>query len=115
MGVVMNKDVQTRWVEALRSDKYKQGRTYLRDKRERFCCLGVLCDLYDPNGWVDGNEAEGIYQYDDDFERRRSIPPMKVQDWAKIQFNGGIISRLVKMNDEGKSFGEIAEYIEGIK
>ena len=46
----MNKTIMKKWVKALRSGKYKQGRGTLCqvDKKgnESFCCLGVLCDLY---------------------------------------------------------------------
>lgn len=33
------------WVKNLNSGKYKQGTHLLRDKRDNFCCLGVLCDI----------------------------------------------------------------------
>ncbi len=41
----MNKTYKKLWVEALRSDKYKQGRNRLR-RDNKFCCLGVLCDVF---------------------------------------------------------------------
>lgn len=41
------------WTAALRSGNYTQGRYRLRSGTENpeYCCLGVLCDLIDPNGW----------------------------------------------------------------
>lgn len=43
----MKKSVAMKWVNALRSGKYKQGRMYLHNKAANtFCCLGVLDDLY---------------------------------------------------------------------
>lgn len=46
----MKKRVLTKWLKALRSGEYKKGRGALCriDKKgnESFCCLGVLCDLY---------------------------------------------------------------------
>jgi hypothetical protein len=43
------------WVEALRSDEYVQGKCTLRgeapDRPERFCCLGVACDLSGLGEW----------------------------------------------------------------
>ncbi len=38
------------WAQALESGEYKQGRGELRADGKH-CCLGVLCDLYDPDGW----------------------------------------------------------------
>jgi hypothetical protein len=37
-------DNAKKWVAALRSGKYKQGRKFLRYKDE-YCCLGVACEL----------------------------------------------------------------------
>ena len=34
-----------RWVDALRSGEYKQGKGYLHNSSDEFCCLGVLSDL----------------------------------------------------------------------
>ena len=35
-----------KWIKALRSGKYKQTKdTLCNDKRNSFCCLGVLCDV----------------------------------------------------------------------
>lgn len=33
------------WVPALRSGAYEQGKHCLRDAGNKFCCLGVACDL----------------------------------------------------------------------
>lgn len=38
------------WAEALESGKYKQTKGQLR-VQDRLCCLGVACDLYDPEHW----------------------------------------------------------------
>lgn len=42
------------WVEALRSGEYQQGKGRLRridDGEVSHCCLGVGCDLSDPDAW----------------------------------------------------------------
>ena len=33
------------WLAALRSGKYKQGRMYLRDNNDNYCCLGIACEV----------------------------------------------------------------------
>lgn len=47
----MDEDTKKKWVAALRSGKYEQGRGLLRNKEDRYCCLGVLCDVIDPTKW----------------------------------------------------------------
>jgi hypothetical protein len=42
----MNPEIKKKWVKALRSGKYEQGRGNLKNSDGQFCCLGVLCDLY---------------------------------------------------------------------
>lgn len=40
----MTKKLMKVWVEALRSGKYKQGKGFLRDNRDNYCCLGVFLE-----------------------------------------------------------------------
>lgn len=46
------------WIKALRGGEYQQGTTYLRNLENRYCCLGVLCDIVNPTGW---RQAETCY------------------------------------------------------
>lgn len=41
---MMNQEYKEKWVAALRSGDYKQGRGRLQNE-DGFCCLGVLCDV----------------------------------------------------------------------
>jgi hypothetical protein len=43
----MDQTFKTEWVKALRSGEYKQGHGALRRSNDTWCCLGVLCDVYD--------------------------------------------------------------------
>lgn len=40
-----NLELIKKWVKALRSGEYTQGKKALRDTENNFCCLGVLCDI----------------------------------------------------------------------
>lgn len=40
----MDQKIKRRWVKALRSGKYQQGRNQLM-RSTRMCCMGVLCDI----------------------------------------------------------------------
>lgn len=97
----MNKELKQRWIEALRSGNYKQGRFCLRVKRyDSFCCLGVLADLIDPNAWT-------------------KEPPLDQFKWNDFSCYLGednlseeIQLPLSRMNDAGFNFLEIADWID---
>lgn len=58
-------ETREKWVAALRSGEYVQGRNQLRDLRppkagwttRGFCCLGVLVDATHPELWVEDDRA----------------------------------------------------------
>lgn len=60
----MDKELKDKWVAALRSGEYKQGRSYLK-RGDLYCCLGVLCEVAQLPSWdthadmayLDGNQA----------------------------------------------------------
>jgi len=91
-------DNKARWLEALRSGKYKQGKQRLR-KGDSFCCLGVLCDITDSSGWS-GDEYLG----------HTGLAPIDVLRGCGVPFCAA--EQLATLNDSGRSFEEIADYIE---
>jgi hypothetical protein len=102
----MNPEWKAKWIAALRSGAYKQGRRNLRDDLDNFCCVGVLCDIVNPNAWSDATHTpvkvfeKGYY----------SILPHSVRE--KV---GGPLDEDVyySMNDRAlMTFDEIANYIE---
>src|SRR5688572_668760 len=46
MSVQANKEAIRKWVEALRSGEFQQGKDSLRPKPDAFCCLGVACEVF---------------------------------------------------------------------
>lgn len=100
----MNAELKTKWLEALRSGKYKQGRGRLRQGDE-FCCLGVLCDISGLGEWIGEVETKG-YSFKEDI-RYGTLPRHMVPELSCKTSNS-----LTGMNDSGKSFAEIADYIE---
>jgi hypothetical protein len=92
---MMDAQSKAKWVEALRSGKYDQCRTQLRDGIG-FCCIGVGYQVL--VGSCDEIEVES-----------------DETDFASdaIGLRGKEQKRLIVMNDdEEKSFEEIADYIE---
>lgn len=57
----MKTEIKDRWLEALRSGEYKQGKGRLVKETDdgtfNYCCLGVLCDLAQQQGIVEQGEV----------------------------------------------------------
>ena len=136
----MNQDVKNRWIKALRSGDYDQGRTVLR-KDNNYCCLGVLCDLYledhnkgwrveevDHEGWHleeinhDGFYLEEMYNKTIDYycDDEDEMLPQTVQKWAgleesdpRIADETGDLFGISYYNDQlNMPFNQIADLIE---
>lgn len=108
----MKKSVMKKWVKALRSGNYKQGKDILKSSTGDYCCLGVLCDI--------SRLGTFVYDYYETPWHIESIHlPREVQQWAgmrtpsgEIKFPKGNIS-LITLNDtRGRSFKQIAAFIE---
>lgn len=108
----MNSEIKTKWLEALRSGKYDQGKGYLHSKNS-YCCLGVLANLRDDISWIESSEETGVFcPYTTEMEESDScLLPSEIVSWAGL--NGTACVALVNLNDTvGKTFNEIADYIE---
>ena len=127
----MKTEIAKKWIKALRSGKYKQGQSLLKQydakNQPRHCCLGVLCELYNEtmkknhkkiltvnktsnNGFCPEN---GYVTFSGEGE---SLPPV-VKKWAGMKSNNGEIDyrfygSLADMNDSGKTFKTISNTIE---
>lgn len=109
----MNQEIKARWLEALRSGKYQQGRDGLRDRHNRFCCLGVLADLMAPTSWEVLHEGDEYYTCKVGEEKRTGNLPTSLRWEAGLGDKGSFCHRLVVMNDtDRQSFSVIADYIE---
>lgn len=57
----MEKSIAKKWVQALRSGEYEQGKQYLCDGT-KYCCLGVL-DAINPKLNLRGSANASLYNY----------------------------------------------------
>lgn len=118
----MNKEVMELWVDALRSGEYEQG-VHNLCKEGKFCCLGVLCELYNKNNEekLRIGEEDGAVTYDD----YSGMLPHRVQGWAhmleatggfKNDYTGRNLSNYNDGNDavgiQALDFKAIADIIE---
>lgn len=155
----MNPEVKAKWIAALLSGKYKQGKgklhkiaNYLFEKgwkstgknaedAERYCCLGVICELYRQEtgkGRWEFVENEGVFTFIDSRGKRTDgMPTDEVMEWAGMPTSALIqldvkdskkfnkdeddepdpdyVNRdfyLAAQNDEGRTFKTIAKVIE---
>jgi hypothetical protein len=115
----MDEVVKQKWIEALRSGEYEQGKAALNHMNKRFCCLGVLGDLYaKETGEQWSNAGGGEYALN---EEAYFLPPSVVK-WAGLEDDNPALPklprgfpktcRLAALNDNGESFSRIADLIE---
>jgi len=106
----MKKSIATKWIKALRSGKYKQGKEALRIE-DRFCCLGVLSDLCDKSGWSESGN----------YKRCSNGLHKSVLEWSGMSTHSDKDIKnncyeynvfLAVKNDQGWSFKKIANWIE---
>lgn len=102
----MNAEWKAKWLEALRSGSYQQGKGTLRYKGE-FCCLGVLCDISGMGVW---EETGCGFAYQVIEEAERGHLPDVVRRATELEWE--MQTRLSGMNDEGWTFQKIADHIE---
>lgn len=103
----MNPNIKDKWVEALCSGKYKQGVHTLRNKKDEYCCLGVLCDITNPKEWSDSTIMPLQYYR---MQGEGGQLPTKIMNEVGLTLQD--CKTLVNLNDGGRSFSEIADYIE---
>lgn len=103
----MNPELKEKWITALKSGKYQQGQHVLRNKNNEFCCLGVLCDIINPNGWAESDNRQIFIFGEDTCATNLSRSILKAVD-----FNTKQEGVLMNMNDSGECFYKIADYIE---
>lgn len=107
--------IKEAWLKALRSGDYKQGRQALRigdGKASKYCCLGVLCDLGEKKAWED-LYYNGEYGYSSGKGMQNLSQGYINESLAKKMTLDPIVAYdLAQMNDDGKSFAQIADWIE---
>lgn len=102
----MNPEIKAKWIEALRSGKYKQGQNRLRSIDNHFCCLGVLCDVmgaaHEP-----GATHPRVHTW-----RTAGLLSDAANIPEPVSFAGHRHLCLIDLNDAGADFNFIADVIE---
>lgn len=111
-----------KWIRALRSGKYKQGKDRLATVRKTYCCLGVACELAVKAGIVQRFEietGEGVALAYGNRRKEALALPKTVKDWLGLSTSNGdyrqsatVASSLTEQNDyKQKNFAQIADII----
>lgn len=122
----MKKEIAELWVEDLRSGKHAQGAGRLCHSGPNgipaFCCLGRLCELAIEHGGLELLKEAAQDPIDQSwttfYNGQEGVLPPDVQDWAGMNSRFGIhptdlsLVSLATLNDDGRTFLEIADYIE---
>lgn len=109
-------ELTRKWIAALRSGNYNQGRYLLHSKENNYCCLGVLCDISLLGEWLYCDNERDISGRCKFKSLTTSLvsdnyPPKEVRELVGLELNEQC--ELVAMNDNEKcSFDDIANRIE---
>ena len=113
--MTLNRELMTRWIEALRSGRYLQGRDYLCSTDGagdlRYCCLGVLQDIepgitVQENDFAVGTDDAGTQVLDEETLGRYLGVNLYSHPTVFYQSN------YAKLNDQDEyTFAEIADVL----
>lgn len=115
----MDKAIAKKWAKALRSGKYAQGRSRLRSEDNKFCCLGVLCNIHAQ----EHPKIAAKERFASLYLGASAYLPTRVGRWAgmntntgnlksgMLKFDSGVYSDLADANDSGVTFKQIANWI----
>ena len=119
----MNQEIKKSWVEALRSGRYVQIKKNLHTG-SGYDVIGVLCDLHaklTKTDWklIDGQNKKAPQDQAYSYLGASVILPKTVIEWSGLDFMSTTITNqvgtkicLIKANDAGTPFAEMATLIE---
>lgn len=97
----VDRELLDRWLTALRSGDYDQGIGVLRDSANRYCCLGVLCDVSGYGTW------DGAYRLDGKIRVAILVGTRFDEVLTRVGHRA-----LTALNDRGLGFEVIADILE---
>lgn len=138
----MNKRIKEKWINALLSGDYDQTTKMLRSDQDKFCCLGVLCDIAPKTkgSWSELDHGGFAFLNSRDLlpDSVVDILPDSVVEWAGLEDPSPMVeldvvqtlfpeknleeivvipgyrktTALASLNDNGFTFEEIAKIIQ---
>lgn len=101
-----------KWVDALESGEYAQGKHVLRSNDNKFCCLGVAADKAGVK-WIERQATCYVFRDHNDSFWSGNLP----EDLgARLGFDDHISAHLIDLNDDhGATFHQIAAYLRDLR
>jgi hypothetical protein len=104
---------------ALRSGEYTKTTGALQNRRG-YCCLGVMCDVFEKATGEDVPRYKDVLRYEDDFLDGGNLTKYsQVKEWVGLTHACGVFKdehkgvwSLAGLNDNGSTFLQIADFIE---
>jgi len=93
-----------KWINALRSGDYNQQEGTLKGP-DGYCCLGVYCSIMgkEPPEASEEDLMDEVPDYDG---------PRELYNYCRADIDPYVLETGISMNDEGKTFWEIADMVE---
>jgi len=98
----MKAEIKTRLLERLRDPKQEKCNGELR-KGDSMCVWGILCDLFDPQGW----KCEA---YTTPTTSSGFVIPLEVSKWAGI--GAAEANQIVHLSDASPDWDKLITYLE---
>lgn len=125
-GFRMKTEPKAAWIAALRGGLFEQGKYKLCSVSQRYCCMGVFAKIMGVKDWkpIGGSDADGLtFKFNEDRSSIASLPGEWFKDYFEVSapalefqaesYCERLTCILQAMNDrEGKSFAQIADWIE---
>lgn len=117
---------------ALRSGEYEQGKGSLRTRKNKFCCLGVACDIYSKTTGIGKWNFDGkSWIFEVPHAEVSGVLPQEVADWYGLKdinpdvtignfnrpvanFNDGWDNERTHQPEPSVPFSEIANAFEAL-
>jgi hypothetical protein len=104
----MDKALKEKWTTTLEAGTFEQTKSWLRDKDNRCCCLGVLCDISGLGRWT---RNENRYSYDHGDNSFQGMPTDEMLE--AVGLTRDQVENLINFNDcENWDFKRIAKWIK---
>lgn len=103
-------EFKKKWLEALRSGKYEQGRLFLKNLSGKYCCLGVACDISNNGKWLPGSNCYNFEESENGNIAENHLPSTTKLEYFSDEKSPYIVVDDLTLDDRNeirKKFGNV--------